>query len=151
MYFHCRLWLVQSIFILIVHSKSICWCWLSLSENRRFYLIAFTYQAWSHLCFTDQGQTSDAPLKIQYCYARPDPHLFVQVFDKVYSPSSLLFLKLLHIDTVSLQKRLQRRYHHWFWQVWRVKNRSIRKSSNSPSSILRANTYFSLINVRIGN
>ena len=72
-----------------------------------FDLIAFIHHAWTNYCFTDQGQTSDAPLKSSTVPQGLRPHHFVQVLAIVYLPLSFLFpesLKDLHINAVSLQR-----------------------------------------------
>ena len=73
----------------------------------RFDLVVLTYYARSGYYLTDQGQTSDAPLKSSTVTQGLKPHHFVQVFVIAYLLLSFLFLELLndlHINTVSLQR-----------------------------------------------
>ena len=76
-------------------------------QNMRFNLVVLTYHTKSDYWLTNQGQTSDAPLKSSTITQGLRPHHFVQVFVNVYSLLLFLFLELLndlHINTVSLQQ-----------------------------------------------
>ena len=76
-------------------------------ENVRLDLVVLTSYARTDEYLTDQGQTSDAPIKSSTVTQGLRPHHFVQVFVNVYSLLSFLFLELLndlHINTVSLQQ-----------------------------------------------